>query len=193
VSQAAENPIFSTALEIERFFRGQGWRFCFIGGVAVQRWGEPRLTQDVDLTLLTGFGSEESYIAALLERFEGRRSDTHQFARTSRVVLLQSADGVPIDVALGGLPFEERAVSRASPFDIASGRSITTCNAEDLIVFKAFAGRPIDWHDIEGIVVRQGDRLDTALIREEVLPLLELKEEPESAERLEAILRTARD
>ena len=30
-----------------------------MGGVALQRWGEPRLTQDVDLTLLTGFGDEE--------------------------------------------------------------------------------------------------------------------------------------
>ncbi len=28
----------------------EGWRFCFIGGVAQQRWGEPRLTEDVVLT-----------------------------------------------------------------------------------------------------------------------------------------------
>ena len=36
------------------------------GGYTVQRWGEPRLTQDVDITLLTGFGGEESYVDALL-------------------------------------------------------------------------------------------------------------------------------
>jgi hypothetical protein len=43
--------ILAAAGEIQAFCQKQGWRFCFIGGVAVQRWGEPRLTQDVDLTL----------------------------------------------------------------------------------------------------------------------------------------------
>jgi len=45
----------------------------FIGALAVIRWGEPRLTQDVDLTILTGFGGEARYIDALLQRFTGRR------------------------------------------------------------------------------------------------------------------------
>jgi hypothetical protein len=91
------------------------------------------------------------------------------------------------------MPFEERAASRASPFAIGGGRTITTCSAEDLIVFKAFAGRGIDWVDVERIAVRQGDRLDEALIWDELLPLLELKEEPEAADRLRAILRDARE
>jgi hypothetical protein len=38
------NPLFAAALEIQQFFNAHGWRFCFIGGLAVQRWGEPRLT-----------------------------------------------------------------------------------------------------------------------------------------------------
>lgn len=46
------NPIFAAALEVQAFCRERGWRFCFIGGLTVQRWGEPRLTQDVDMTLL---------------------------------------------------------------------------------------------------------------------------------------------
>lgn len=46
--------ILAAAGELQRFCERQGWRFCLIGGVAVQRWGEPRFTQDVDLTLLTG-------------------------------------------------------------------------------------------------------------------------------------------
>jgi len=44
------NPIFAAAEEIQAFCRARDWRFCFIGGLANQRWGEPRLTQDVDLT-----------------------------------------------------------------------------------------------------------------------------------------------
>jgi hypothetical protein len=193
VSEPPDNPLFATAFEIETFCAEQGWQFFFIGGVAVQRWGEPRYTEDVDLTLLTGFGDEVSYIDSLIGRFRGRVPDARQFALRSRVVLLETEGGVPIDVALAGMPLEERAVARASPFDIGNGRTITTCSAEDLIVFKAFAGRGLDWVDVERIAVRQGDRLDEALIWEELLPLLELKEEPEAADRLRAILRDARE
>jgi hypothetical protein len=51
--------LLRAAAELNWFFQKQGWRFCFIGGVAVQRWGDPRFTQDIDVTLLTGFGNEE--------------------------------------------------------------------------------------------------------------------------------------
>ena len=65
--------VLEAAEEVQAFCLKQDWRFCFIGGVALQRWGEPRLTQDADLTLLTGFGSEESFADPLLARFAGRR------------------------------------------------------------------------------------------------------------------------
>jgi len=32
----------------------------------VQRWAEPRVTDDVDLTLLAGFGDEEGFVDDLL-------------------------------------------------------------------------------------------------------------------------------
>ena len=44
------------AVELGEFCAKRGWRFCVIGGFAVQYWGEPRMTMDVDLSLLTGFG-----------------------------------------------------------------------------------------------------------------------------------------
>jgi hypothetical protein len=54
------NPILEAARDFQTFCETNGWKFCFIGGLAVQRWGEPRQTQDADLTLITGFGQEES-------------------------------------------------------------------------------------------------------------------------------------
>lgn len=184
----APDPILAAAGQIQAFCRGRDWRFCVIGGLAVLRWGEPRLTRDADLTLLTGYGSEEPYVAALLERFSGRFPDTAAFALANRVVLLRSDDGVPIDVALGALPFEERAVERATDFAYTPGWSLRTCGAEDLVVLKAFAGRAQDWLDIEGVVTRRGDRLDAALVLEEALPLLELKGAQGDADRLRALL-----
>lgn len=75
-------------------------------------------------------------------------------------------------------------IERSSPFGIAPGVVITTCSAEDLIVLKAFADRPQDWLDVEGIIVRQGVRLNRPAIREELSALLELKEDLEPLTRL---------
>jgi len=33
--------VMAAAAEVETFCRGRGWRYCFIGGIAVQRWGMP--------------------------------------------------------------------------------------------------------------------------------------------------------
>ena len=53
---------------------------------------------------------------------------------------------------------------------------------------KAFANRFLDWADIERILMRQGEKLDTDLIVRELTPLAELKEEPEIVERLRALI-----
>lgn len=182
------NPIVATAQEVDEFCREQGWRYCIIGGLAVQRWGEPRTTRDVDLTVLTGFGDESRFISGLLDRFEARVADPSQFALRTRVVLLSGSAGTPIDVSLGAIPFEERAVARSSAFQIDEGVAIQTCSAEDLIVLKAFAGRDQDWLDIEGVATRQGHRLDSQLIWRELEPLLELKEDETAIGRLERLL-----
>jgi hypothetical protein len=39
------------AAELQALLDTKGWEFCFIGGLAIQRWSEPRLTKDMDLTL----------------------------------------------------------------------------------------------------------------------------------------------
>jgi Nucleotidyl transferase AbiEii toxin, Type IV TA system len=167
------------ASELQKLCETEGWRFCFIGGLAVQRWGEPRETVDVDLTVLTGFGGEEPFIERLLQEYAGRVDDPAEFARENRVLLLRAPSGVGIDIALGALPFEESTVSRSSLFSFAGTAPLRTCSAEDLIVMKAFASRPRDWIDVEGIIVRQSGKLDWAYIDQQLRPLAELKEAPE--------------
>ncbi len=64
-----------------------------------------------------------------------------------------------------------------------------TCSAVDLVIHKVFAGRGLDWLDVERILQRQGKRLDFGLIFEELRPLLALKEEPENEERLHRLMK----
>lgn len=176
-------PVLSAAAEIQTFCQDEGWSFCLVGGLAVLRWGKPRTTQDVDLTLLTGFGAEESFVDKLLSHFESRRDDAKEFALRNRVLLLVTASGIGIDVALGGFPFEELAVRRATPFEFEPGLSLVTASAEDLVVMKAFAGRPMDWGDLQGIL-RAQPKLNWTYVVEQLAPLCELKDSPETVDRL---------
>ena len=179
--------LFHLASDVQEFIEKQSWNFCFIGGLALQRWGENRLTRDIDLTILAGLGGEEIFIDKMLGAFPARRPDAREFALRYRVLLLRSRDGIGIDVSLGALPFEEGVVSRATDFEFLPGCRLRTCSAEDLVVLKAFADRPQDWVDIRGILIRQENRLDREAIRARLAPLVVLKEEPEIERRLQAL------
>ncbi len=177
--------VLRAAAELQGVCQAHGWRFCFIGGLALLRWGEPRETVDVDLLVWTGFGGEEPVIQALLDHYEPRIADAAQFAKTSRVLLLRAASGVGLDIALGGLRFEEDASSRSSEFEFPGDARLRICSAEDLIVLKAFAARAKDWLDVEGVIIRQCGKLDWSYIESQLQPLAELKDAPEILVELE--------
>ncbi len=181
------NELFEAAREVSEFMAERQWKFCLIGGLAVQQWGEPRTTLDADFTLLTGWGEEEPYVKALLERFESRISDAHDFALAQRVLLLRASNGRDVDVALGALPFEESMMERAVSVSLSSGFNIPCCTPEDLFIMKAFAGRPRDWTDAESIVSRQHS-LDEDHILDQLDTLSALRDDTETPTRARTIL-----
>jgi hypothetical protein len=183
-------PVFDAALSAQAACDRIGLSFCVIGGVALQRWGEPRFTADADLSVLAEPGREDAIASALLARMEARVENPLEFAQRTRVLLLKSADGVGIDIVLAGLPFEARVIERSSLWEIDDDTTLRTCSAEDLLVMKCFAARDKDWADVTGILERQGGRVDLDLVREELQPLVEAKQEPEILEQL--ALRIAR-
>src|SRR5947199_9185010 len=65
------------------------------------------------------------------------------------------------------------------------GRSLA---GGDLVVHKVFAGRNLDWGDVERVLTRQHGKLNLAQIRSELRPLLELKGELDAMEKLERML-----
>jgi hypothetical protein len=98
-----------------------------------------------------------------------------------------SDSGISIDIALGGLPYEETVVARATFFEFLPGLRLLTCSAEDLIVLKSFADRDRDWVDVETIIIRQQQGLDWPYIIEQLTPLGEIKKSPAIVQRLEKI------
>jgi Nucleotidyltransferase of unknown function (DUF6036) len=150
--------LFQSAKELQDFCDRQGWRSCLIGGIAVIRWGQPRVTRDVDLNVLTGFGGEDSIIDIFLDNYASRLPDGRDFALRNRILLLSTSSGIGIDVSLGALPFEERLIENSTSFAFAPDLGLRTCSAEDLVVMKLFASRPLDIRDAEGVAIRnRGD------------------------------------
>src|SRR5260370_28647007 len=181
------NGLDEADVEVQQFFQENGGGFCIIGGLALVRWGQPRTTQDVDLSLWTGFGAEPAYVDALLGRLTGRLPDAREFALENRVLLAQATNGVPLDIALAAFPYEKRGIARASSFAFAPQVVLVTASAEDLVVLKAFAGPDQDWIDVRGILARQGAGLDWRSIFRGLGLLCELKEDRSSLERLQAM------
>ncbi len=163
---------------MQRVWEQQGIEFCFIGGLAVQFWGEPRLTNDVDATVWSDFGNERPVIDQLLEELSPRIEGAAEFAMLNRVLLAQGKTGVDIDVSLAAFPFERDLIRRSEKRRFPGGSELRICEPSDLIILKAFANRPRDWQDIRGILVRSASKLDWQLILSEVTLLANLKEEP---------------
>jgi predicted nucleotidyltransferase len=180
--------LITEARAFQDFCHNLKWKFCFIGGLAVQHWGEPRLTRDVDVSVLTGFGPEDEFISAILKNYEPRFADAAQFAAQHRVLLVQTSSGVDFDISLAALPFEEEMIRRSVSIEYLPGVDLKVCSAEDLIVLKCFANRVQDWQDVKSIVERQGSQnLIWDYILTSVAPLVELKGEPQIVERLKTL------
>jgi hypothetical protein len=102
------------ARAVQDLIEGRGWSFCFIGGIALVRWGDPRATVDVDLSLFTDFGTEAPFVDDLLAHFAPRIPNARDFALEHRVLLLYTPAGDGLDIALAGLPFEWDMIARSS-------------------------------------------------------------------------------
>lgn len=151
--------LITEAAKLQEFLEEKGWDFFFIGGVTVQVWGQPRMTQDIDLTVFTNLRNEPEYIAAFLARYTPKFFDANQFALTNRVLPMFTNSGIGIDVTLGGLSDTSEALARSSYQPFVGGISLRICSPDDLIIMKTVAARPRDWLDVESVIIRQ-DTLD---------------------------------
>ncbi len=175
----------NAAFRLQGRLKSEGLPFCYIGGLAVQRWGEPRFTDDVDATVFVDFGGERKSIARLLQWLRPRIDDAVEFAMHHRVLLVEDEQGVPVDISLAALPFESEVIGR-STLEILHPKvkPLRLCGATDLVILKAFAGRPRDWEDVRGVLIRSEKLIEWDLIGRELKMLLDLKEEPEHLDRL---------
>lgn len=159
-----------------------------IGGFAVIAHGVRRTTEDVDLVVRGDATDARSLLDTLsAHAITPRIKDAEAFARSSLVLLLRDEEtDVPIDLSFGWSDFEHDALEHRKRETFGRTR-VPVAAVEDLIVYKAIAGRPKDIEDAETLLLAHGS-LDIPRIRRWVRILAETAEAPEMVERLAALL-----
>lgn len=166
--------LIEEAYRFQQFVLKKGWDFYFVGGLAVQVWGEPRLTRDIDLHIFTNFVDEEGLVSEITARFSPKFSDAEQIALKERILPVTSPNGVTIDINLTGFADLSESLKRASYQNFTDNISLKICSADDLVILKTLAGRSRDWPDVESVLIKQSN-LDWTYIEESIKQLFELE------------------
>jgi hypothetical protein len=151
---------------LARSFDAAELPFMLIGGQAVLLHGEPRLTQDIDVTL--GVGPRR--LAEVLDRcaeleLEPLPEDVESFVRRTFVLPVRDRDtGIRVDLIFSTTPYEAEAIGRAVRVPVGDAE-VPFATAEDLIIHKLFAARARDVEDARGVVRRKGAELDWEYLR----------------------------
>jgi hypothetical protein len=129
--------------------------YMIIGGQAVQLYGEPRMTRDIDLTL--GLGAEG--LDRILDvssrcRLKPVTPEPAEFVRETMVLpALDERTGIRVDFVFSATDYERQAISRSRPVDLG-GVKVSFAAVEDVVIHKLVAGRPRDIDDVRGILAK---------------------------------------
>jgi hypothetical protein len=172
-----------------RWIAASRGRHTFIGGFAVTFLGDARVTQDIDAVVVLNEEHLDEFLS-LGEQygFAGRESGTLEFALQYRVLkLVHLPSGVRFDLSLAGTDFELQAIDNAAMFEV-SGVSFPLPRPSDLVVMKAFAGRPRDVRDIEGLLDRNPD-IELPVVRAWLVGLASLLDDDRAVRDFDEMVR----
>jgi hypothetical protein len=152
--------------------------YMIIGGMANAVWGEPRATLDIDATVWVEDGEIENSVSLLSKSFRVLVSDSVNFIYRTRVLPLESDDGVRIDLIFGSLPYERDAINRAVDVTIADC-AVRFCTPEDLILHKIVSERERDLADAKGVTIRRINSLDLGYLEPRIRELSDALDRPD--------------
>ncbi|MGQ0695063.1 MAG: hypothetical protein ACT4OL_05735 [Nitrospiraceae bacterium] len=147
--------------------------YLVTGSVASMAYGEPRLTNDIDLVA----GVENKHVSGLLAAFPSasfymseeaiRTAIRHQ----TQFNIIHPASGLKVDVIIRkDTPFDRSRFARARTLRLAESYQATFASAEDVILkeMEYYRGGGSDKHlrDITGMLRISGNEIDQAYIVE---------------------------
>ena len=179
--------LLKAVCDIQRFLKKRGIPYMIIGGIANLVWGEPRTTLDIDITVSIPQKEVKSFIDEVDKKFRILVHDPEEFVKKTHVLPIET-DSIRIDVIFAGLDYEKEAIKRALDVEVEEGIKVRVCAPEDLIIYKAVSERERDWEDIEGILLRSGERLDMEYLIPRIKELSAILEKPEIFEKFNRLI-----
>jgi hypothetical protein len=164
-------------LDIAALFEKHKIRYMVIGGLANAKWGQPRATLDIDITVWVSDNEIKKVISILEVSYALLVEKPLEFIRQTRVLPLKGCHGQRIDIIFGALPFEQQAIKRALKVKVGDA-SANFCTPEDLILLKIISERPRDLEDVQGILRFQKQNLDYDYLEPRIRDLADLLDRP---------------
>lgn len=171
-------PLETALLEVVDHLQRHRIPFMVIGGAAINLWGNTRSTKDVDVSVWVADDDLEKCVHSMVAVFPARIANPVEFARTRRILLLQTPAGIDVDISLALLPFEQEAIRRA-PVKLLHGREVKVGSVTDLVILKAIAGRPQDEIDLQFLISRYGSEIDRKTLDRKIGELAQALSRPE--------------
>ena len=166
-------------------------RWYVFGAQAVTAYGVPRLSADVDVTVVLTPDDPESFASAMATGGFVLRVDDADFVRRTRVMpFLHVATAMPLDVVLGASGLEQEFADRAVLTDIG-GVTVPVIERGDLIIAKVLAGRPKDIEDARLLWRLHHDRIDVSRVRRTLHLLQEALAQSDLVPALDAIVQSS--
>jgi hypothetical protein len=166
--------------------------WMIIGGIAVIAHGVQRMTTDID-AVIQGDRVQTAELLAVLHRHRiaPRVANAEAFADTNLVLLARHLPTqVDLDLSFGWTAFESDAL--ASSVSMPYGTvTAPMARVEELLVFKAIAGRSRDVDDAVTLLTLY-PHTDLVAVRRRVTELAALAEAPELLDGFDEILRALR-
>ncbi|OGS44536.1 MAG: hypothetical protein A2539_01415 [Elusimicrobia bacterium RIFOXYD2_FULL_34_15] len=135
--------------------------YMIVGGQAVLLYGEPRLTEDIDITL----GVDIDFLDEIKKVCKKCgllmiKGITDDFTKKTNVLpCVEKSNRIKVDFIFSYSDYEKQAMNKARRVKIAN-TFVKFASPEDVIIHKIVAGRPRDMEDIKNILLKQNRKID---------------------------------
>lgn|GEM_PF-702390 len=146
--------VIETVFEMDDVFDDLDVRYAVGGGLALQRYANPRVTVDVDLNVAVPFASTTAVVGALQSRGYRPTMPPQSWVPIAGVRFQREQSPV-VDLFFSFDQYHDTIMSNAvqMPFETSGQkRSLLVLSADDLAVVKMSFNRSKDWTDIEAML-----------------------------------------
>ena len=157
-----------TLNRLDKFCLKENIEYAVIGGVAVLTYDYQRTTKDVDITVLCNLEELEVIHNKFLTEYDPLFNDSLTFFSTNYILPVKDkTTDIKIDIAAGMTLFDETIVKRKKRTKLGKAE-FNICTLEDLIIYKLFAGRFSDLADVEILLKKNKNTIDSVYLLQTV-------------------------